>query len=52
MVRGVIAYALCLQVEGRDEEFIQTFGLIMVMITTVLGSSFLKPFAACIGLDE
>ena len=52
MVRGVIAFALCLQIEGQNEDFIRTIAMIVVMVTTILGSSLLKSFAKCIGLDD
>lgn len=52
MVRGVIAFALCLQIEGQNEDFIRTIAMIVVMLTTILGSSLLKSFAKFIGLDD
>lgn len=52
MVRGVIAFALCLQIEGNNEDFIRTLALIVVMFTTIVGSSFLKSFAKCIGMED
>lgn len=44
MVRGVIAFALGLQVEGDNSDFIITVVLFIVLITTILGSTFLKTF--------
>lgn len=51
IVRGVICFALCLQITGDHQDFIRTIALIIVMITTILGSSFLKPFAKWIGMN-
>lgn len=52
IVRGVIAFALCLQIKGPNIDFIRTIALMVVMITTIIGSSFLKKFAKWIGIDE
>jgi NhaP-type Na+/H+ or K+/H+ antiporter len=52
MIRGVIAFALCLQIESIHKKFIITIALVTVMVTTLLGSSFMKKFAGFIGLDE
>lgn len=50
MIRGAIAFALCLQIESKDEKYIITISLTIVMITTILGSSLLKKFKRHIGL--
>ena len=50
MVRGVIAFALGLQVEGDNSDFIITVVLFIVLITTIFGSSLLKTFCEWIGL--
>jgi hypothetical protein len=50
MVRGVIAFALGLQIEGQNEDFVITIVLFIVLITTILGSTFLKSFCSWIGL--
>lgn len=50
MVRGAIAFALCLQIESKDKKYIITLGLIIVMLTTILGSTFLKSFIKAVGL--
>lgn len=52
MVRGVIAFALCLQIEGVNQDFIRTMAMMVVMVTTILGSSLLKSFSKFIGLDD
>jgi NhaP-type Na+/H+ or K+/H+ antiporter len=52
LVRGVIAFALALQIESSNEDFISTIVLVIVMITTLVGSSFLKTFCECIGLQS
>ena len=52
MVRGVIAFALGLQVEGQHEDFVVTVVLFIVLITTILGSTFLKTFCGWIGLES
>jgi NhaP-type Na+/H+ or K+/H+ antiporter len=51
IVRGVIAFALCLQITGANVDFVRTIGLIIVMMTTIVGSSLLKPFVKWIGMD-
>lgn len=51
-MRGVIAFALCLQITGDHVDFIRTIALMIVMITTIVGSSFLKSFSKWIGMDE
>jgi len=52
LVRGVIAFALALQVESMNQDFVVTVVLFTVLITTILGSSFLKSFCDCIGLKS
>lgn len=44
MVRGVIAFALGLQIEGKNQDFVVTVVLFIVLITTILGSTLLKSF--------
>lgn len=50
MVRGVIAFALCLQIESRDKKFITTVALVLVMTTTIMGSTLIKSFMKRVGL--
>ena len=50
MVRGVIAFALCLQIP--DGDFIVLVTLVIVMVTTVVGATMLKSFAKFIGVKE
>lgn len=50
MVRGVIAFALCLQISSKDKKFIITVALVIVIATTVLGSTLIKSFIKSIGL--
>lgn len=52
IVRGVIAFALCMQITGENQDFIRTIAQMVVMITTIIGSSLLKPFAKWIGMDD
>ena len=52
MVRGVIAFALCLQIKTTHKTFIITVALVLVMATTILGSTLLKSFMKWIGMDE
>ena len=52
MVRGVIAFALGLKVEGENEDFITTVVMFIVLITTIFGSSLLKTFSDCVGLKN
>jgi len=44
MVRGVIAFALGLQIEGQNQDFVVTVVPFIVLITTILGSTLLKSF--------
>jgi NhaP-type Na+/H+ or K+/H+ antiporter len=50
MIRGVIAFALCLQIESNDKKFITTVALVIVIITTMLGSTLFKVFIQRVGL--
>jgi NhaP-type Na+/H+ or K+/H+ antiporter len=52
LMRGVIAFALSLQIESANRSYIITIALIVVMSTTVVGASLLKPFARKVGLSE
>ena len=48
---GVIAFALCLQIETEHSKFITTVALVIVLSTTLIGSSFMKSFAKKIGIE-
>lgn len=50
MVRGVIAFALCLQIYTKNRDTIVTTVLVVVLVTTILGSSFMQTFARWIKL--
>lgn len=50
LVRGVIAFALALQIDSENEDYIVTIVLVIVMLTTLIGASFLKTFCDWIGL--
>jgi hypothetical protein len=52
MVRGVIAFALCLQIESKNIEFIETVTVVIVMVTTIIGASMLKSFMKLIGMED
>ena len=52
MVRGVIAFALCLQIDSANKKFIVTVALVLVMATTILGSTLLKSFMRWIGFQD
>ena len=52
MVRGVIAFALGLQVESKNADFVITVVLFIVLMTTIVGSSLLKNFCQWIGLKS
>jgi NhaP-type Na+/H+ or K+/H+ antiporter len=51
IVRGVIAFALCLQIDSQHKKFIITVALVIVMVTTLLGSSLMQSFVKWIGLE-
>ena len=52
IIRGVIAFALCLQVDSQHKKFIITVALVIVMVTTLLGSSAMQSFAKLIQLEQ
>ena len=52
MIRGVIAFALCLQINTQHKKFIMNITLVVVMLTTLFGSTFLQKFAKWIKLEE
>lgn len=49
-IRGAIAFALALQINSKDRKYMLTVSLVIVMITTILGSTLLKKFKKYIGL--
>ena len=51
LVRGAIAFALCLQIDTQHKKFIRTVALFIVMITTLVGSSLMQKFAKWIQLE-
>ena len=51
-VRGVIAFAICLQINRKNKKFIMTVALVIVMVTTIVGSTFLKSFMNWIGMKD
>lgn len=52
MVRGVIAFALCLQINSKNRKFIVTIALVLVMATTIMGSTLVKSFMEWIGFKD
>lgn len=52
MMRGVIAFALCLQINTKHKKFIMTIALVIVMVPTLIASTFLQKFAKFIRLEE
>jgi hypothetical protein len=49
--KGVIAFALCLQIQSKNKDFIITVSLVIVLFTTMLGSAFLTKFIEIIKLN-
>ena len=49
-MRGVIAFALCLQIDTKNKKIIMTVALVIVMTTTLIGSTFLAKLAKLIKL--
>ena len=45
LMRGVIAFALSLQIQSENRSFMVTVCLLVVMATTICGATLLKPFA-------
>ena len=55
MVRGVIAFALSQEIQASNSNitnFIKSITVVIVIVTTLGGATFLKTFANCIGLRE
>jgi NhaP-type Na+/H+ or K+/H+ antiporter len=52
LMRGVIAFALSLQVQSDNRSFLVAVALLVVMATTIAGSTLLRPFADRIGLAD
>lgn len=52
LIRGIISFALSLQIVSKNRSYLRTVSLIVVMITTVLGSTFLNRFCQAIGLGN
>jgi NhaP-type Na+/H+ or K+/H+ antiporter len=51
LVRGVIAFALCLQIDTQHKKFIMTIAMVIVMTTTLIGSTFMAKFVKFIKLE-
>lgn len=52
LMRGVISFALSLQISSANREYMVTISLFVVMTTTVSVATFLQSFAKVIGLGE
>lgn len=52
LMRGVISFALSLQINSANREYMVTISLFVVMTTTVSVATFLQSFAKAIGLGE
>ena len=52
LMRGVISFALSLQINSNNREYMITISLFVVMTTTVSVATFLQSFAKTIGLGE
>lgn len=51
MIRGAIAFALSLQIQGPDKNPLKIISITIALFTTVLGSSFLRSFASWVGIE-
>ena len=51
MIRGAIAFALSLQIEGPDKNPLKIISITIALFTTVFGSSFLRSFASWVGIE-
>lgn len=51
-VRGVIAFALCLQIDTKHRKIIMTVAMVIVMATTLIGSTFLAKLVKYIKLEN
>ena len=52
MVRGVIAFALCLQIDSTNKDLIRMITMIIALITTIIGSSTLRKFVKWVGIGN
>ena len=52
LIRGIIAFALSLQIESENAPFLRTVSMIIVMATTIAGSTLLNHFSRWIGLGD
>ena len=50
LIRGAIAFALCLQISSPNAAFLKTVTLVIVLLTTIFGSLFLSFFLRWIGI--
>ena len=50
IVRGIIAFALSLQIKSTNQAYILTATLLVVMCTTIIGATFFNRFCQIIGL--
>lgn len=51
LVRGVIAFALCLQIDTQHKKFIMTMAMVIVITTTLIGSTLMAKFVKLIKLE-
>jgi len=51
-VRGIIAFALSLQIDSINKNYLLTATLLVVMCTTIIGATFFNSFCQIIGLGE
>lgn len=52
LMRGVISFALSLQISSTNRAYMVTISLLVVMTTTISVATFLHSFAKAIGLGE
>jgi NhaP-type Na+/H+ or K+/H+ antiporter len=52
LIRGIIAFALSLQIISPNRSYLRTVSFMVVIFTTVVGSTFLNKFCQLIGLGE
>ena len=52
LIRGIIAFALSLQLKTPNKVYLETVALIVVMFTIVGGSTFLNRFCQLVGLGD
>ena len=52
MMRGAVAFALSLQISTTNRTYLITVSLVIVIVTSIVGSTFLAKFEEFIGINK